>query len=148
MTELALSQWPDAELTALDAAPAMLARLRAKFPKVATIEGDAARLASLGRHDLILSSMMLHWLDDPRAALAAWRRHLAPGGLLCVATPVAGSLHEWRDLLRASGLDDGLWAFPPQNFAEASARGSRSWTFPPSIPTPGLSCAGEKRGRA
>ena len=118
VTELALSQWPDAELTALDAAPAMLARLRAKFPKVTTIEGDAARLDGLGRHDLILSSMMLHWLDDPRAALAAWRRHLAPGGLLCVATPLAGSLHEWRALLRASGLDDGLWAFPPENFAD------------------------------
>jgi malonyl-CoA O-methyltransferase len=118
VTELALRQWPDAECFALDAAPAMLARLRAKFPQVATIEGDAARLGETGRYDLILSSMMLHWLDDPRAALAEWRRHLAPGGLLCVAAPVAGSLHEWRDFTRAAGIEDGLWAFPPEDFAE------------------------------
>ena len=62
--------------------------------------------------------MMLHWLDDPRAALMEWRRHLAPGGLLCVAAPVAGSLGEWRDVMRSAGIEDGLWAFPPENFAE------------------------------
>ena len=109
-----------------------------QIPEVTTIEGDAARLDGLARHDLILSSMMLHWLDDPRAALVAWRRHLAPGGLLCVATPVAGSLHEWRDLLRASGSTTACGRFRQRISPTASAQGSRSWIFPPSIPTPGL----------
>jgi malonyl-CoA O-methyltransferase len=54
VTELALRQWPHGELTALDAAPAMLARLRAKFPQVATIRRDAARLDGGGRYVLIL----------------------------------------------------------------------------------------------
>jgi malonyl-CoA O-methyltransferase len=118
VTELALRQWPQAELTALDAAPAMLARLRAKFPQVATIRRDAARLDGVGRHDLILSSMMLHWLDAPRDALAHWRGHLAPGGLLCVAVPVEGSLGAWRDFTRSAGIEDGLWTFPPEDFAK------------------------------
>ncbi|MDI9849454.1 methyltransferase domain-containing protein [Rhodoblastus sp. 17X3] len=118
VSELALRQWPHAELTALDAAPAMLARLRAKFPQVATIRRDAARLDGVGRYDLILSSMMLHWLDAPRDALAHWRGHLAPGGLLCVAAPVVGSLREWRDFARTAGIEDGLWAFPPEDFAD------------------------------
>lgn len=116
VTECALRQWPRAELAALDAAPAMLARLRAKFPCVKTIRRDAARLEGVGSFDLILSSMMLHWVTNPSAALAEWRQHLAPEGLLCIAVPVEGSLREWRDLTRASGIEDGLWAFPPEDF--------------------------------
>jgi malonyl-CoA O-methyltransferase len=153
VTELALNQWPDAELTALDAAPAMLARLRAKFPKVATIRRDAARLEGLGRHDLILSSMMLHWLDAPRAALAHWRGHLAPGGLLRVAVPVAGSLVEWRDFTRSAGIEDGLWAFPPANFAEGLGAMIEILEFPAEYPDAraflrALKGAGAHRSRA
>lgn len=114
----ARTQWPRAEVTALDAAPAMLRRLSAKFPGVATLARDAKNLDGLPLYDLILSSMMLHWLDDPRAALLEWRRHLAPGGLLCVAVPVEGSLSEWRDFTQAAGLEDRLWTFPPKNFAD------------------------------
>src|SRR5208337_55936 len=98
--------------------PAMLARLRRKLPRVATIRGDAARLDGMGKYDLILSSMMLHWLANPREALAHWRGFVAPGGLMLVALPVSGSLGEWRALTRAAGLDEGLWAFPPENFAD------------------------------
>ena len=61
---------------------------------------------------------MLHWLDDPRAALEKWRALLAPGGRLCVAAPVAGSLREWRDFARDAGVEDALWHFPPADFAE------------------------------
>jgi malonyl-CoA O-methyltransferase len=118
VTENALRQWPHAELTALDAAPAMLALLGVKFPGVATIHRDAARLDGICRYDLILSSMMLHWLAKPREALAHWRDFLAPGGMMMVALPVSGSLGEWRELTRAAGLADGLWAFPAENFAE------------------------------
>jgi malonyl-CoA O-methyltransferase len=118
VTGFALAQWPDAKVAALDAAPAMLQKLRAKFPNVATMARDARNLRDLPYYDLILSSMMLHWLDDPRAALREWRALLAPGGLLCVATPVAGSLSAWREFLNASGLDDAIWDFPPENFAE------------------------------
>ncbi len=117
VTGLALEQWPEAEITALDAAPAMLRKLRAKYPGVRTIARDARDLDGLPRYHLILSSMMLHWLDDPRAALEKWRALLAPGGRLCVATPVAGSLREWREILDAAGMEDAIWGFPPENFA-------------------------------
>lgn len=117
-TGFALELWPEADVTALDASPSMLRRLTAKFPGVATIARDARRLDGLPQYDLIFSSMMLHWLDNPRATLIGWRAHLAPGGLLCVATPLAGSLSEWRDFTRAAGIEDRLWAFPPADFAE------------------------------
>ena len=127
VTEAALKRWPEADVCALDAAPAMLATLRAKFPEVKTLCRDAKNLAGVPPQDLMLSSMMLHWLPDPRAALIEWRKRLAPGGRLHVAVPVAGSLAEWRDLLRSAGLEDGLWRFPAPGFAsdlcaEADAR--------------------------
>jgi malonyl-CoA O-methyltransferase len=134
VTELALQQWPHAKLTALDAAPAMLARLRAKFPNVATIRRDAARLDGVGRYDLILSSMMLHWLDAPRDALAHWLGHLAPGGRLCVAVPVAGSLLEWRDFTRSAGIEDRVWAFPPEDFAKGLGATIEISDFPVEYP--------------
>jgi malonyl-CoA O-methyltransferase len=134
VSEFALQRWPGARLEALDAAPAMLAQLRAKLPKAATILRDASRLDGLGAYDLILSSMMLHWLDDPRAALADWRRHLAPGGALLVALPVAGSLAEWRTLTGSAGIEDGLWAFPREDFAEGLGASVEIAAFPATYP--------------
>jgi trans-aconitate methyltransferase len=117
VTEKALRQWPRAKFSALDAAPKMLATLQRKFPGVETIGADAAEPGPLGSYDLILSSMMAHWLPDPRAALQVWRKLLVPGAKLFVALPIEGSLHEWRDVCRDAGISDGLWPFPPQNFA-------------------------------
>ncbi len=117
VTGFAREKWPAAHIAALDAAPKMLARLKAKFSEVETIRADAAAFSSAARYDLILSSMALHWLHDPTQVLQKWRRLLAPGGVLHVATPVEGALQEWREFLRASDLQDSLWPFPPENFA-------------------------------
>ena len=117
VTEAAQQRWPQAQITALDSAPAMLAALQHKFPGVRTLQADAAQPLPVGGFDLILSSMMLHWLPDPRAALAQWRRSLAPGGELHVAVPVEGSLGEWREACRQAGVEDGLWVFPQPGFA-------------------------------
>jgi malonyl-CoA O-methyltransferase len=99
----------------------MLARLRAKFPEVTTLCADAADFGGAARYDLVVSSMMAHWLPDPRRALQDWRGLLGPGGVLLAALPVAGSLCEWRRLLAAAGLNDSLWAFPPEHFADGLA---------------------------
>jgi len=120
VTGFAREKWPHAEIAALDAAPKMLARLTRKLPDIETIQADAATYASAARYDLILSSMALHWLPDPARVLQNWRGLLAPGGTLHVATPVAGTLHEWRAFLRAAGLQDSLWPFPAENFAETA----------------------------
>ncbi len=121
VTEAALKIWPEAEFCALDASPAMLEVFQAKFPGVKTLCRDALDLDGVEAPNLILSSMMLHWLPDPRAALIAWRKRLAPEGRLHVAVPVNGSLAEWRGLLDAAGLEDGLWAFPAADFATGLA---------------------------
>ncbi len=134
VTESALRQWPQAEITALDAAPAMLAALQGKFPSVKPLCADAADPGAIGAYDLILSSMMLHWLPDPRAALARWRAVLEPGGKLLLAIPVAGSLNEWRDACREAGLSDGLWPFPPADFAAGLTEQAETRAFVASYP--------------
>ena len=134
VTGAALELWPEAEIVALDAAPAMLAALRAKYPGVKTLRRDATALGDIGRYDLILSSMMLHWLPDPRAALTQWRETLSPGGQLHVAVPVEGSLSEWRDFLRAAGLRDGLWSFPPPSLGRNVAASAEISPFAASYP--------------
>ena len=117
VTGLAREKWPGARIAALDAAPKMLARLKQKYPDVEILCADAASFACGARYDLIVSSMALHWLPEPAAVVRNWRRLLAPGGALHVAAPVEGTLAEWRDLLRASGLEDSVWRFPREDFA-------------------------------
>lgn len=45
---------------------------------------------------LFASSFALQWLADPAATLALWAAHLAPGGVLLLSVPTAGSFPEWR----------------------------------------------------
>jgi SAM-dependent methyltransferase len=67
---------------------------------------DAARPALAPGFDLVCSSLTLQWLDDPAAAVAAWRALVKPGGTLAVATLVEGSFKEWRAALAAAGVAD------------------------------------------
>ena len=112
-------RWPAARLTALDAAPAMLRQAQARLPSLQTLTGDAARIDLTERYDLIVSSMMLHWLADPLAALRRWQGWLRPGGLLQVAVLVRDSFAEWRQLCASHSLPDGLWPMPLADFAAA-----------------------------
>jgi malonyl-CoA O-methyltransferase len=130
LTEAALRRWPRAKIIALDRAPSMLAALERKFPGVRTILGDAAESAALGEFDLIFSSMMLHWLPEPRRALMDWRELLAPAGRLHVALPVEGSFDEWCAACSCIGVADGLWLFPKQDFAAGLAVDSRIEAHP------------------
>ncbi len=126
-TGSALSQarkrWPEADLTGLDIAPAMLREAQRKIPRLTIIQADAGECDLIQRFDLIFSCMMLHWFAQPAEILQRWRRWLAPGGTLYVAVPIAGSLGAWRDLCDDAGVRHGLWPFPPADFAESLASG-------------------------
>ncbi|RIQ18886.1 class I SAM-dependent methyltransferase [Jiangella rhizosphaerae] len=77
-------------VTAIDAAPAMVARLRAAFPAADARVMDAHRLdlpdASI---DVVGSTFVLHVLDDPVAAAGEAFRVLAPGGRIAVSAGAA-----------------------------------------------------------
>ena len=114
-------RWPNAEIVALDTSSAMVELARHKIPQVRTVVSDATSLFSAETYDLVLSSMMLHWLDDPLAVVRSWQRYVKPGGQLCVALLVEGSFEEWRTLCTEAKISDGLWTMPRGDFADIPA---------------------------
>lgn len=113
VTALAARRWPEAALTAVDASPAMVAQARHKVPQARFFVQNAAHIDLPGKFDLILSSMMLHWLPDPAAVARQWLALLAPEGRLVLALPVEGSLEEWKALCARHRISDRIWRFPP-----------------------------------
>ncbi len=113
--------WPLAQITAIDQAPAMLRETGRKLPAAKLLAGDAAAMEFAPQFDLIFSSMALHWVADPRAALKRWRGWLRPHGYLFAALPVTGSFRQWQALCAEEGVVDGLWILPPPDFATGLA---------------------------
>jgi len=120
----AAGRWPEAELTGLDIAPAMLREAQRKIPHLTVLRADASECDLDQSFDLIFSCMMLHWFAQPAEMLRRWRRWLTPQGSLYVAVPVVGSLGAWSDLCDDAGVSHGVWPFPPSDFADSLARGS------------------------
>jgi SAM-dependent methyltransferase len=73
----------------VDASRAMLALARARLAKpglghLAVRQADMYRLALAGQYDVVVLQMVLHYAEDPAAALTEAARMLAPGGRLIV----------------------------------------------------------------
>lgn len=80
------AEMPTARLAGIDLTPEMLAYARRRLPAAAHLaHTDARRLPFAdASFDAALSLSMLHYLDDPAAALSEMTRVLAPGGRLIV----------------------------------------------------------------
>jgi len=76
------------EVTAVDAAPGMVARLRADFPTISAAQMDAHHFdfPDAG-FDVVTAGFVIDLLSDPAAALAEVRRVLIPGGTFALSTP-------------------------------------------------------------
>ena len=73
----------------IDASRAMLALARARLAKSALAhctvrQADMYRLPLAGGYDVVVMQMVLHYAEDPRAALAEATRAMVPGGMLLV----------------------------------------------------------------
>jgi len=117
------SRYAEAELCALDIAPAMLAAARARLPQPTWTQRALARLTpspSILTHlmcadmerlplapnsmNLVWSSLVLQWAHDLEATLKGFHQVLAPGGLLMFATFGPDTLKELRAAF--SAVDD------------------------------------------
>ncbi|MGI4799465.1 MAG: metalloregulator ArsR/SmtB family transcription factor [Janthinobacterium lividum] len=81
----------------VDASRAMLALARARLSKpglahLSVRQADMYSLPVARRFDLVLMHMVLHYAEDPAAALAEATRVLAPGGMLIVVDLLR---HDW-----------------------------------------------------
>jgi malonyl-CoA O-methyltransferase len=73
-----------------------LARLRGAHRPLAVCASLARLPLAAGSVQLLWSNMALHWVDEPRAALAEFQRVLAPEGLLMFSTLGPDTLKELR----------------------------------------------------
>jgi malonyl-CoA O-methyltransferase len=128
LTVMLRNAWPDAEITALDLAPAMLEaakrRIDATVPaanyndeppshrhKISFLQADAeewSREAVSASFDLIVSSACFQWLARPEQTLLELKRLLRPGGMLAFTTFGAGTFHELHAAFEAAYLAQGL----------------------------------------
>ena len=75
-------------VTAVDAAPGMVARLRADFPTMTVLPMDAHHLDFPDAcFDVVTAGFVIDTLSDPAAALAEVRRVLTPGGVFALSMP-------------------------------------------------------------
>lgn len=106
-----------------DISAAMVERCRRRMGarpdwRFATLDGEYGAPAGMEPFDLICSSLVLQWFDDPAAAIARMIGQLAPGGHLLFSTLTAGTFAEWRAAHMDEGLPPGT---PPMLSAEALA---------------------------
>ena len=73
---------------------------------------DADFLAIKQKFDIVVSSMALHWLDDPHTSLEKQRKCLKPGGKVLYATIGVDNFPQWRHVLDELGLDNGVYPGP------------------------------------
>lgn len=111
-----LRRFHGARLVALDLAEGMLRQVRTHRPwlrKVDAVCADAAALplpdASL---DLVFSSLMLQWCNNPDAVFAEFSRVLRPRGLLSFATFGPDTLRELREAWGAADAFVHVNRFP------------------------------------
>ncbi|MEK8132066.1 malonyl-ACP O-methyltransferase BioC [Paenibacillus filicis] len=127
LTEILVTEWPSASMTALDIAPEMirLAEQRvlsdeANFNGIPTLNSDRVRFlhadvevwakdATTSSFDLIVSNACFQWLSNPRQTLGHLRRMLRPGGSLIFSTfgpDTFCEMHEaFHAVYRAHGME-------------------------------------------
>jgi malonyl-CoA O-methyltransferase len=111
-----VARYPDGAFHLTDAAPGMIGACRDNLEgtdaNLSFEVMDAAGPIAYENLDLIVTSMMLHWLNNPLTVLENLQRRLAPGGLLLFATLGPDCFAEWRTVLATEGLPSGTPRLP------------------------------------
>ncbi|MDH4619514.1 malonyl-ACP O-methyltransferase BioC [Brevibacillus sp. AY1] len=139
LTLMLRNVWPNAEITALDVAPAMLEaakrRLRAAVPTQKRLNPDIqflvadveawTRQAACGSFELIVSNACFQWLAHPQETLCELKRLLRPGGMLAFTTFGAETFRELHTAFelayRAQGLKPQRHGLPLHTAKEWNA---------------------------
>lgn len=82
--------------TQADISEAMVHQARSKCPQGLPVVVDAQSPCFTASFDIIISSLTLHWLQDPKQGLLQLIGCLKPGGRFYLTTMGANSFYEWR----------------------------------------------------
>jgi trans-aconitate 2-methyltransferase len=96
--------FPEGSVLGIDLSEEMVAFARKhfppeEFPNLSFMQADARDLPFASEFDVIFSNAALHWIKDPRPALAAFRKSLKPGGRLLVQLAGRGNAAEILEVL-------------------------------------------------
>jgi trans-aconitate 2-methyltransferase len=86
-TALLAERWPDAGVTGVDSAPAMLEKARASGIRADWRQADIADWKAEAPVDLLFSNAALQWLPDHQTLLPRLLGNLRPGGVLAIQMP-------------------------------------------------------------
>lgn len=109
-------QWPLAQISALDQAPAMLeraARHLTPFPRVTFHCEDIQHFHAAARYDLLTANFVLQWITNLPALMDRLQQMLAAQGYLAFSVPVEGSFAELQQAW--SQLDEPIPIRPLQS---------------------------------
>lgn len=100
---------PTARIAAVDLAPGMLDRARARLAHrpIEWVLADAEALALPERFDAVVSSATFQWFVAPEPTLRRLAAHLQPGGRLAFATFVSGTFMELQEAFRRAEIRYG-----------------------------------------
>ena len=108
--------WPHAEYVITDLSDHMLDQARQiipiQGPRTSYVAMDAEHLCFDRGFDLIVSSMILHWLPDPPASMEKINGLLNSGGIFAFAFLAENSFSSWRQSCHLAGVPCGLWDYP------------------------------------
>jgi len=100
MTALLAARWPRATITAVDIAPGMIEKVKARLPRISAYVADIACLARNPVFDLVVSNCALQWVSPFATGIAQMARQVRPGGFAALSVMLDGSLHELHEARR------------------------------------------------
>jgi len=115
LTERLLTMFPQAELTAVDLAPEMLAMIEQCVGRgrVDLVCDDLETMQLDQKYDLIISSATFQWLNEPALVMKKFIQALSPQGILAVATFGVETFTELHQAYQKAGLKLGYSKLQP-----------------------------------
>jgi malonyl-CoA O-methyltransferase len=109
LTELLSKRFPQAQIVAVDFAPAMIERARKRVPGASFLVCDIEELEpEPASYDLIASNATIQWLTEPEQTLARLADSLSAAGELRLATFGPRTFWELDQVLGELGCERGL----------------------------------------
>ncbi len=96
-TQTLCKQWPQAQIAALDQAPAMIERAAnnlKNYPQITFFCQDMQQFTTQSPYELITANFVLQWASDLTQLIRVLQHALQKQGYLCFSVPVQGSLPE------------------------------------------------------